>query len=531
MEIVFKMKKFNKQKKGWFCGDCHNHINPPETIENLINFMEKEKIDTISLCQGWLTDKKSAHSDNGEKLREFIEKASTENVKLYLGAEFPKTRFGHTCWWKFPGIKTPSTSYNSMHDIVYFDIAGINTTKYSNPADEIPFANESPMLKVQRWKKQGGINMVPHPTSWWLVNEKASLICTNIAVDFCFDLLGERIYDSLAVMGYDAEQIFYQNFWFHLLNEGYKISGSAETDGNINKANSHRIGDFRTYAYSGNENFERNAFLKAICKGNSFMTSGPMLYANVGDKYLPGSIIKSKKEQHTLNVEVEVPEDDYISWIVLYKNGKVEELIDLEKENKKYVKHEFILKPTMPYSWYIVKVYGKHHPLKKEYVDVMSYTELCKKEKHTEYQKVSSCAFTNPFYFQNSDFTEPKKITPSLTGKLIDKNTNIPIKNAEVKLIDYETILSITTSDQNGEFIFDNIPLTARIIISRKGCDDIEKNIYLEYPPLKNYFASIYSGKWALENKKLQPGQVPWEVFQFEKLKKLLQKLNWTLEI
>ena len=79
-------------------------------------------------------------------------------------------------------------------------------------------------------------------------------------------------------------------------------------------------------------------------------------------------------------------------------------------------------------------------------LDFDKLAELCETEIHTEYQKVSSCAFTNPFYFQNSDFTEPKKITPPLNGKLIDKTTNSPIEGVEVKLIDlfspFESVLS-----------------------------------------------------------------------------------------
>lgn len=526
-------KRFDLKKNGWYCSECHNHVNFPTDIKDVALYLEGKDIDSVSLCQGWLTSRKSARAHDGSKIREFIENASTDQAKMYMGAEFPKTRFGHTCWWRFPHLSDPFSCYDSFHDSAYFKKAGIADEVIEHPADELPFPDEAPVFKVQRWKDQGGVNMMPHPTSWWMDNKKASIICTNIAVDYCFDLLSERVFDTLVVMGYDAEQIFYQNFWFNLLNEGFKIAGAAETDGNISTAG-HQIGDHRTYAQTKSRKFDHEKYLKAICKGNSFVTNGPLLFATADKKVLPGSVILSDGKKHALNVEVLSSADpkEYISWVVLYKNGKVEELIDLEDQKLRHWQHDFKISTTCGVrDWYVVKVYGKNRPLKKEFTDILKYAKLCEKEVHFEYAKLTGSAFTNPFYFEPTGYQEPKPIKPPFSGKITDADTGEPISDASITVSRQCKKVASCTTDGKGRFTFSSVPLTTEIEITAPGYTPEIKSFYLHYEPLKHYFEYIYAGKWAIENKKLLPGQVPWEVFNFKGLKKILRNIKWDLEL
>jgi desulfoferrodoxin (superoxide reductase-like protein) len=526
-------RRYDLQKNGWFCSGCHNHVNYPTDIKDLVMYLEGKEIDSVSLCQGWLTKSSSARAHNGKKLKDFIEQNSSKNTHLYMGAEFPKTRFGHTCWWKFPEISDPFSCYNSYHDISYFDVAGRTEKQIEHPADEIPYTDEPPIFKIERWKDQGGVNMMPHPTSWWMDNSNASVICTNIAVDYCYDLISERLYDTLVVMGYDSEQIFYQNLWFHLLNEGYRIAGVAETDGNISSSE-HQIGDFRTYAQIKSDKFDREKFLNTICKGNAFVSNGPLLFVTADKKHLPGSVIRNDGKQHTLNVDVYSSADpeEYISWVVVYKNGKPLELIDLEKKKLRHWQHDFKISTYKNVrDWYLVKVYGKNRPPKKEFTDIIKYAELCEKEVHTEYQKITGSALSNPFYFEPPEYKEPKPVKPPFTGKITDESTGKPIADAKITVSKQAKLLETCITDESGKFSFSAIPLTAEIKISKIGYEKILTSLFLHYEPLKKYFEYIYAGSWAIGTPNLQPGQVPWNVFNFKKLKKITNKIKWDFKL
>jgi len=523
---------FDFKGLGIFTGDAHNHINYPTAPAELVTSMQASGIDMISLCQGWLTPPGAWLAGDGEKLHQYLSSLSTADAHIYMGAEFPKTRFGHVCWWQFPVISDPQGCYDSYHDTEYFAEAGISGKKIANPALELPYHGESPLNKIIRWKKQGGVSTAPHPTSWWMDNERASLICTNIAADFCFVLLAGKIYDSLTVMGYDAEHIFYQNFWFHLLNEGYRIPGVAETDGDLNGR--HQVGDFRTYVYCGTESFKLKPFLKNLAAGQSFMTSGPILITLLDGQYRPGTVVKNDGQPHKLAVSVlshPAPEE-YISWLVLYKNGRPTEIIDIEDKKLRSYNHEFIIKPDPGCrTWFLVKVFGRKRPRKKSFADVMAYAELCEKEKNTEYIAIKQAAFTNPYYFEPELFRPPKLLKPDFSGKITDAATHRPLAGVKIEIFNEGNVIKSGITGGDGNFSFSGIPLSAELQISCDGYDRQFRSIYLDYPPLRNYFESVYSGKWALSNKLLQPGQVPWSVFRFDELRQMLSSIHWDFEL
>lgn len=531
-EVVFTFTQwFDFKTAGLFTGDCHNHINYPTDPADVTTFMEASGIDTVMLCQGWLSPRNSSRSCDGRKLAEFLESQSTARAHVFMGAEFPKTRFGHVCWWKFPVISDPFGCYDGYHDGDYFKVAGNTDKPIDNPATEYPFKSESPIFKAKRWKREGGVSMVPHPTSWWMDKENASLICTNIAVDYCFSLLAGDIYDTLAVMGYDADHIFYQNFWFHLLNEGYTIAGVAETDGDLRSK--HKIGSFRAYVYGGGCEFDRDGYLEALCAGRSFMTSGPVLIAKSDGKFLPGGKILNDGGRHSIKVTAKSHPDpeEYLTWIILFKNGKPLEIVDIEDLRLRNYEHEFSFKVDMgAREWYVVKVYGKDRPLSKDFADVMKYCELCESEPHYEYTKIRQAAYTNPFYFEPEGFSKPDIIKPQLSGVIRDGKGKA-LENMTVTLIEDGSIVGTTVTDGTGAYRFDSVSLLSEIEITGSGYTKLTKSIYLDYPPLMRYFEYVYSGKWAIANKNLKPGQVPWSVFNFCELRKILSSIDWDLAV
>ncbi len=525
---------FDFRKRGLFCGDCHNHVNFPEDPENLRRHLLANGVDYLSACQGWLTPSYSARAHDGAELAAFMKSLSCEGAEVRMGAEYPKTRFGHICWWKFPEISDPFSSYNDYHDGEYFKRAGFDSGECLSPSKELPFASEAPMFKLVRWKKAGGVSMAPHPTSWWRNRDDAYLVATNISADFCFDLLSGRHYDSFVAMGYDAEQIFYQNLWFRMIMLGYKISGVAETDGGIRNCG-HFIGSLRSYVQCRGKKFRLDSFLDSIKSGSSFMTSGPILIAEADGKSGPGASIVHSGGKHEIKIEaLSAPDkDEYISWIVLYRNGRPFDFIDIEDKKLRRFEHVFRFSLQKgKREWFVVKIYGRKRPLDKSLTDILSYAELCEKEIHTEYRDIDQVAFTNPFYFEPPGYKEPEIMAPPLKGRILDESGKIPISGASIKICDWASGQTIScVSDAKGAFALKKVSLLSELQISAPGCRTAILSVYMHYPPLVEYFERIYSGRWAAENRNLQPGQVPWSVFDFEGIRKKLSSLDWEIRL
>jgi hypothetical protein len=98
-------------------------------------------------------------------------------------------------------------------------------------------------------------------------------------------------------------------------------------------------------------------------------------------------------------------------------------------------------------------------------------------------------------------------------------------------LIEDGRVVGSTITDEIGSYRFRSVSLLSEIELSGPGCKRLTKSIYLDYPPLMKYFEYIYSGKWAISNKNLKPGQVPWSVFRFCELRKLLSSIEWDLTV
>ena len=161
----------------------------------------------------------------------------------------------------------------------------------------------------------------------------------------------------------------------------------------------------------------------------------------------------------------------------------------------------------------------------------MAYAELCEKEKNTEYIAIKQAAFTNPYYFEPELFRPPKLLKPDFSGKITDAATHRPLAGVKIEIFNEGNVIKSGITGGDGNFSFSGIPLSAELQISCDGYDRQFRSIYLDYPPLRNYFESVYSGKWALSNKLLQPGQVPWSVFRFDELRQMLSSIHWDFEL
>jgi hypothetical protein len=111
--------------------------------------------------------------------------------------------------------------------------------------------------------------------------------------------------------------IFYD--WYHCLNCGYRLPvlGGSDKMGTYMP-----VGANRTYAYLGQEEFSFANWAKAVRKGNTFATTGPLLLFSVDGK-APGDEIRLGAGGGSLQVQVEARSFVPFERIEIIHNGRV----------------------------------------------------------------------------------------------------------------------------------------------------------------------------------------------------------------
>jgi len=108
-------------------------------------------------------------------------------------------------------------------------------------------------------------------------------------------------------------------YWYRVLNCGYRLPVVAGTD---KMAAYMPVGASRTYAYLGQEEFTFDNWAKAVRSGNTFMTSGPLLFFRADD-HVPGEEITLGAGGGTVEVRAEAKCFVPIHRLEIVQNGRV----------------------------------------------------------------------------------------------------------------------------------------------------------------------------------------------------------------
>jgi len=145
--------------------------------------------------------------------------------------------------------------------------------------------------------------------------------------------------------------------WYHILNAGYRFPAVGASDYPYCRA----LGDCRTYVRLDSQvDFE--SWLQGIVKGNSFFTTGPMLFLTVNG-HEPGDTVSLDENTRTLNVEVEVQSAVAdVETIEIVANGKVVHKktftqMDKKDEQPTSIKLSFSL-PAEQSTWIAARAYS-----------------------------------------------------------------------------------------------------------------------------------------------------------------------------
>jgi hypothetical protein len=503
------------KKEGWYNGDGHDHlytdVKPDTAMLKLVRkICIAQGVDFMFTAQGW-----AGYNDSTWK--NGYAKFSDDKFHVSYGSEMPKYRTGHT-WWI--GQQTTHGLFESTMDTTYENQYYQSDRGTDWNFDQLGFPQVPDVEIVKRFKKDGSLAIAAHPTSWWMQKRgDIEKYVTNVAVNLSFGLLSGKLWDGVVAMGYDHDHYFYQNLWFNILNLGYRMPGFSELDGGLGKDDKFYYGSMRTYFHVDGD-FSVDKIVAAAKNGSSFLTSGPIVLANVDNKYKIGDFIPINAK-HTLHISAYASgeRDDYLSYVVVFRNGNIFKVWDVRNEKQRKFSDSVPIDEKEK-SWYVVKVYGRKAWSDPKYLDVMA---ACEKKMSVEpVEGELDVAFTNPFYFRNSSDKDPAILQSNVHLKLF------PAKNGTIEIFDAgKKIRTIKLKSGTASFI---MPVNGVLKINGNGYKPIYRSLYLDYLPHRSLIEKLASGKWKNDYKaKYNPGEVPWSAFNFDKTKSTLSQVNWNV--
>lgn len=507
------------KKKGWYNGDGHDHLyteQKPDTA--MLKLVKKicvaQGVDFMCTAQGW-----AGYNDSTWK--EGYAKFSDQNFHVSYGSEMPKYRTGHT-WWL--GQQSTYGLFEATMDTTYENQYYQSEQGTDWNFQQLPFPHMPDVEIVNKFKKYDkSIAIAAHPTSWWMQKRgNIEKYVTNVACNLSFGLLSGKIWDGVVAMGYDHDHYFYQNLWFNILNQGYRMPAFSELDGGLGKDDKFYYGSMRTYFHIDGE-FSISKIVDAGKKGKSFLTSGPIVMAKIDNRYSPGDIISAYGKKYMLNIEAYASgeQDDYLSYVVVFRKGKIYKLWDIRSEMKRDFTDSVSINENER-SWYIVKVYGKRAWKDPRFLDVMA---VCEKKITVEpVNGELDVAFTNPFYFRAKNERDIKRMNSHVELSLSpQKNGTIEISDASKR------IKTVKVISGKAKFV---MPVNALLKISIAGYPVLYRSLYLDYLPNSDLIEKLASGKWKDDfDTAFNPGEVPWDAFNFERTKKVLSNVKWEIEL
>jgi hypothetical protein len=471
---VFLAPWVRLREEGWINGDAHAHLytdNKPdvEMAEMVRRICRGQALDFISACQGW-------SGWDEDSWREGFAPFSDDRFLLHYGAEMPKYRTGHTFWL---GLTSSRGQYHSGMDTVYEDEYYQSLTREEWEFSDLPFPNIPDIHLVPRFKKMDDATAImPHPTSWWWQKRgEIEKYTTNKVSYLPFALLSDGLWDGMVVMGYDPDHYFYQNLWFSVLNEGYRMTPVAELDGGYEPGTEFYYGSMRTY-YRVGGGLSMSGISEAVRKGRTFVTSGPTAFLDIDGQFQIGDVVPADEEVRELSITALASgeKDDYLSYVLVIRNGEIHKLWDLRKDKLRKSELSLEISETED-AWYVVKVYGREAPGDTALLDVMSVCErISDGSLGKAVSQENNIFLSSPFYFRTGDSVEPEPLRSEVRLSVVRPDSNNPVEKGAVSILTLDGLRQ-TIPLQRGRAQFE-MPVNGLLRIEADGYPTIHRSLF-----------------------------------------------------
>ncbi|MGB0582791.1 MAG: CehA/McbA family metallohydrolase, partial [Limisphaerales bacterium] len=283
------------RKEGWYSGENHIHANYGygqwyNTPRSMLDFCEAQDLHVANLVV--------ANSDSDAIFdREFFrggpDPLSTDETVLWFNEEFRSTIWGHLTLFHLKQLVEPI-------------MTGFRNT--TTPWD-IPTSAEI----LKRTRMQKGSGGYTHPTNNREDAYDQPYSAKGLPVDAALGLV-----DCADFMGVVYDQAL--DYWYKLLNAGFRLPASAGTDCFLNRVTMSPPGWARAYVHLP-DGFTYEGWVDGLKKGRSFVSNGPMLNFAVAGKSAGDEIRLNKPTE--LKVMGSVRSAYPLEKLELIFNGKV----------------------------------------------------------------------------------------------------------------------------------------------------------------------------------------------------------------
>jgi hypothetical protein len=455
-------KRYDVKSLGWYCGESHLHgqhgrSDKPQSFADAARLAEANGLDYIQIAQWWAPD---FGWTPPEKLDAMARQASTAQVAVHWNLEFK-------CYF------TPDDggAGGNLHCYGHGCTLGME----DRPYDRAFWFTGPDFHILQEVHRQGAVVTLAHPARFWF---NQGNFVSNWATEIAFDYVAGQGYDGVDIFN-DGEPVFFQHerVWWNLLNMGYKVAGTAGSDGSIIGGHA---GRFRTYTHIDGD-FSWAKIAQGIRAGACVASSGPMVLFEV-DGQRPGADFPADGQPHRARLTAwssPLPGETLVSAQVL-RNGEIVQAWDLRSKRARQWNGEFELSDTA-YAWYAIRV-----------------TSTCQDPAclaaWRQPAEIYEVAVANPVYFLPKAFHRPQPAVARVRLKITDRQGK-PLA-ATVHVVDAGQEVAQVKVGFGGEASFQT-PATAALSIRAPGFAEVKKDLFLDSPLLE--FCRNFNGFYTPE--------------------------------
>jgi TolB protein len=320
---------------GWWGGDLHVHMNYGGSYRNTPgNLKRQAQAEGLQVVENVIVNKEQRIPDIGY-WQPGPDPVSTPDFLLAHGEEY------HTSWWGHSALLGLTDHFVLPNYVGYANTAAASLFPMNTDVFDLAHA-------------QGAITGYVHPFDTRPdPYNRAEPVRYEMPIDVALGTL-----DYFEVMGF-SDHLITSEFWYRLLNLGFRIPAGAGTDAFPNYASLRGPpGLVRVYARSG-PTLDHRSFLAAIKGGRTFVTNAPLL--GVGFKsgdawYGIGDEITLPAGRHQLQIQVNLRSNTPVDHLELVRNGKVAVSVPLRGD--RMAADTLLTVPVTESGWYVIRAYA-----------------------------------------------------------------------------------------------------------------------------------------------------------------------------
>lgn len=308
-KLTFRLRRWiNLQELGWFSGDTHNHRDPAD----LPNVLLAEDVNVGSPMVDWTTVSTVAPASSG---RGFPGNYGDGPV------EIDATHVWYPRNTEYEIFRTGTTNH-TLGALLILN----HRTRFNQPA--LPLASvaekaraEGALLDLEKHNWPWSIALVP------LLRVDLFELANNHHWRTAFGVRNWAV-PAPAWMGLSGSGSATERDWtlygfqtyYALLNCGFRLRPAAGTANGVHPV---PLGFSRVYVHL-DEPFSYEAWMRGLSAGRSFVTTGPMLFAQVDGRW-PGAEFSAANGSREYRVECTVRSEQPLESVELIVNGEVTE--------------------------------------------------------------------------------------------------------------------------------------------------------------------------------------------------------------